>query len=219
MNVLKKVVKLWLLVGMIGLAAIFVLLALGYSSREVEKMDHLIISALTAYQPGELTRLFIWITNSAAKTNEWLSLLAFSVLFIIWRRQWLEPVVLTICLFTTRHGNFFLKDVYERERPSFHQLVEIGGYSFPSGHAMISAGFFGLLFYFLAINVKRTWARRLIAALGSLYILLVGLSRIYLGVHYPSDVVAGFLAGGSLLLLFIVLYQLAVFILWHERKN
>ncbi|MDN4525237.1 phosphatase PAP2 family protein [Fictibacillus fluitans] len=216
---MHKIIMLKLLVGMVGLAALFVLLALAYSSTKVENMDHLIISALTAYQPGELTRLFIWITNSAAKANEWLSLLIFSVFFIIWRRKWLEPAVLMISLFTIRYGNFFLKDVYERKRPSVHQLVEIGGYSFPSGHAMISAGFFGLLFYFLAHHINQTWAKRLVAVLGSLYIMLVGISRIYLGVHYPSDVAAGFLAGGCMLLLFIVIYQLAVFILWHERKS
>jgi undecaprenyl-diphosphatase len=138
-NILQKIFELKLLVGMVGLAALFVLLAHGYSSTEVEKVDHLIISALTAYQPGELTRLFIWITNSAAKANERRSLLIFSVFFILWRRQWLEPVLLMIYLFTIRYGNFYLKGVYERKRPSVHQLVEIGGFSFPSRHAMISA--------------------------------------------------------------------------------
>ena len=66
-------------------------------------------------------------------------------------------------------------------------------YSFPSGHALGSFCFFGILAWILAANVKSTMGKTAIYATAVLLILLIGLSRIYLGVHYPSDVLAGYI--------------------------
>ncbi|MED2972647.1 phosphatase PAP2 family protein [Fictibacillus sp. B-59209] len=216
---MKKSIHLPYVLGFLLLFIFFFLLAAVYREAGVKRLDQTVIDAVTAYQPHELTRAFIVITNSAARTNEFIVLAVFSAFSILWRRSWLEPVILGICLFVIRYGNAFLKGIYERKRPSLHRLVDIGGYSFPSGHAMISIGFFGLLFYLLVRQAKHSWVRHLLTVGGCVYIVLVGLSRVYLGVHYPSDVLAGFLAGGSLLLFFIVTYRLMISILKHERNS
>jgi undecaprenyl-diphosphatase len=92
--------------------------------------------------------------------------------------------------------NTLIKEILQRERPSLQHLVEAGGYSFPSGHAMISMGFFGMIFAIWAIERKiRGRSLFLPCVLGALLILLIGLSRVYLGVHFPTDIVGGYIAG------------------------
>lgn len=82
-------------------------------------------------------------------------------------------------------------------------LVEESGYSFPSGHSFVSIAFYGFLIY-LIINSKLKKQTKIVLSivLASL-ILLIGISRIYLGVHYPSDVTAGFIGGAIYLMIFI----------------
>ncbi|MCK9906483.1 phosphatase PAP2 family protein, partial [Frankia sp. Cpl3] len=81
-------------------------------------------------------------------------------------------------------------------RPSMHHLVEAGSYSFPSGHAMVSAAFYGMLGYLIWLNLRqRTKPAWYVVALTVLLIVAIGISRVYLGVHFPSDVIAGFAAG------------------------
>ncbi|UMY54059.1 MULTISPECIES: phosphatase PAP2 family protein [Paenibacillus] len=92
--------------------------------------------------------------------------------------------------------NTLIKEILQRERPSLQHLVEAGGYSFPSGHAMISMGSYGMIFAIWAIERKiRERSLFLPCVLGALLIILIGLSRIYLGVHFPTDIVGGYIAG------------------------
>lgn len=89
-------------------------------------------------------------------------------------------------------SNLILKGVFMRERPSDFFLIEETGYSYPSGHSMTSMCFYGFLIYLVW---KSTWKRGtkiILTILFSFIILMVGLSRIYLRVHYVSDVLAGF---------------------------
>lgn len=94
--------------------------------------------------------------------------------------------------------NEILKAVYHRVRPDFIWLVQANGYSFPSGHAMISVGFYGFLGYLVWLNLRQEQKvlRRLVPLLTALLVFGIGVSRLYMGVHYISDVTAGFLAGG-----------------------
>lgn len=89
--------------------------------------------------------------------------------------------------------NHFMKILFKRERPEINRLIEIGGYSFPSGHAMISLILYGLLAYIIYKSVNTKWVRNVIVGVIVILILLIGISRIYLGVHYFSDIVVGFL--------------------------
>lgn len=99
--------------------------------------------------------------------------------------------------------NFVLKLVFARERPIDINIITESGYSFPSGHSMVSAGMYG----FLAYNLWKSKIKNGCKVIGfiGLVILtfLIGLSRIYLGVHYTSDVIGGFVLGIAYLVLFI----------------
>jgi membrane protein DedA with SNARE-associated domain/membrane-associated phospholipid phosphatase len=93
--------------------------------------------------------------------------------------------------------DWLLKGLFQRPRPHFaHPLVVETSYSFPSGHAMESFVAYGMLAYF-AVLALRTWEARVAVVCGAaLLVVLIGFSRLYLGVHYFSDVIAGYAAGG-----------------------
>ena len=88
-----------------------------------------------------------------------------------------------------------LKNVFSRPRPDNPILREVSNFSFPSGHAMLSFTFYGLLIYLVWINVKTLWLRWILIVVLGLLILLIGSSRIYLRYHYATDVMAGFCLG------------------------
>ena len=89
-----------------------------------------------------------------------------------------------------------LKATYQRARPEpFFDLPPPESYSFPSGHALGSLCFYGILAWIVVRRIQDKRIKTAIAVLTAIFILLIGLSRVYLGVHYPSDVLAGFVAG------------------------
>ena len=98
--------------------------------------------------------------------------------------------------------NKILKHIVQRPRPTGHRIIDESGYSFPSGHSMVSAAFYGFLIYLIYKKVKNNYLKWGLIILLSLLIFLIGISRIYLGVHYTSDVLAGFLIALSYLIIF-----------------
>ncbi|MBC3538379.1 phosphatase PAP2 family protein [Rufibacter sediminis] len=108
--------------------------------------------------------------------------------------------------------NLILKYLFNRPRPLVPHLVDSYGLSFPSGHAMISASFYGLLIYLVWKSVEETPWRILLITLLSLLILFIGFSRVYLHVHYATDVLAGLAAGlGWVILALFVLNRMEKF--------
>ncbi|MEP7251708.1 MAG: phosphatase PAP2 family protein [Ginsengibacter sp.] len=90
---------------------------------------------------------------------------------------------------------FVLKLFFQRERPITPLLKAAKGFSFPSGHALMSVTFYGLLIFIALQTVKQLWLKWAITVFGIALIMTIGLSRVYLRVHYASDVLAGFCVG------------------------
>lgn len=88
--------------------------------------------------------------------------------------------------------NQLLKIIFQRERPIGYRLIEMGGYSFPSGHAMVSMAFYGLLIFIIDKVVRNKKLKIFLISLNVVLIILIGISRVYLGVHYLSDVITGY---------------------------
>ena len=99
--------------------------------------------------------------------------------------------------------NQLLKRILQRPRPTEFRIIEETGYSFPSGHSMVSMAFYGYLIYLIYKYVENRYVKWISIVLLSILICAIGVSRIYLGVHYTSDVLGGFLVSISYLILFI----------------
>ncbi|EFM13001.1 phosphoesterase PA-phosphatase related protein [Paenibacillus curdlanolyticus YK9] len=104
--------------------------------------------------------------------------------------------------------NTILKQLFQRTRPMAGRLVEAVGYSFPSGHSMAAFTLYGVLAYLLWKHMTLRGSRAILAGAGTLLVLLIGFSRIYVGVHYPSDVAGAYMASGAWLCVAIGLFRL-----------
>ena len=99
--------------------------------------------------------------------------------------------------------NQLLKRILQRPRPTEFRIIEETGYSFPSGHSMVSMAFYGYLIYLIYKYVKNKYIKVCLITLLSILICCIGISRIYLGVHYTSDVLGGFFISISYLIIYI----------------
>jgi undecaprenyl-diphosphatase len=109
--------------------------------------------------------------------------------------------------------NLILKMTFHRARPTINRIIDASGYSFPSGHSMAAFTLYGILSFLLWKHISSYRGRSLLIIISVLMIAMIGISRIYLGVHYPSDVLGGFLASGTWLILAIWTFQK-----YQERK-
>lgn len=118
--------------------------------------------------------------------------------FMYVKKHFWEGVMLVVSILGGDVIKGIFKNLLQRERPTFLRIVEETGYSFPSGHTMSVVTFYGMLAYLLWINFpQRKGLRWTIATVTPVIILLVGFSRIYLGVHFPTDVLGGLAVGGA----------------------
>ena len=99
--------------------------------------------------------------------------------------------------------NQLLKGILQRPRPTEFRIIEETGYSFPSGHSMVSMAFYGYLIYLIYKYIKNKYIKTSLIILLSILICCIGISRIYLGVHYTSDVLGGFFISISYLIIYI----------------
>ncbi|MFD2247564.1 phosphatase PAP2 family protein [Pontibacter ruber] len=128
-----------------------------------------------------------------------------TLIFSFWKGLRWHGLQVLVISFTCTLINQLLKHLFARARPT-GELQEVSGLSFPSGHAMIGGVFYGLLIYIVWLTVADKKRRWLLCIFLTLLILLIGFSRIYLRVHFATDVVAGYLMG--LLWLMLSLYLL-----------
>jgi len=154
------------------------------------EVDAQITHWLHAHATPGVTRYMLLITHVHGTTGA--SLLAVALaFFLLWKKEWYWLLALVIALPGGMLINVLLKQVFLRERPSFSDpILTLASYSFPSGHVAGATLFYGVLAAFLVSNL-RTWRLRAIIVLAAcVLVIVVGISRIYLGVHYFSDVVA-----------------------------
>ena len=101
--------------------------------------------------------------------------------------------------------NQIINFIMQRPRPTEFRIIEETGYSFPSGHSMVSLAFYGYLIYLIYKYINNKHLKRTLIIILSVLICIIGVSRIYLGVHYTSDVLGGFLISFAYLIIYIEL--------------
>ena len=115
------------------------------------------------------------------------------------RGRWRSALALVVAYAVTDATVAVVKLIVSRPRPDA-SLTEAGGFSFPSGHSAMSMAVYGCLAFALARACRGNLPRAAFALAGAGLVVLIGLSRIYLGVHYPSDVIAGWITGAAILI-------------------
>ncbi|WP_248510573.1 phosphatase PAP2 family protein [Sporosarcina sp. NCCP-2222] len=186
--------------------SIFAFIARGISKATIFQFDDTIISIVQGWESSWLTpimKAFTWIGS----TTVVLLLIAagFILLFYILKERMQAYLYLTVML-GTGALNQVLKMIFKRERPEIHRLIEIGGYSFPSGHTMMSFSLYAIIAYIVWRHTKSTFSRIASILFAIIMALSIAVSRIYLGVHYPSDVAGGMAASAFWLIVSISVY-------------
>ena len=130
-------------------------------------------------------------------------LIAITVILFILIKNKKIGVAITTNLVLVALLNQLLKNILQRPRPTEYRIIQETGYSFPSGHSMASMAFYGYLIYLIYKYVENKNIKWILITLLSILICSIGISRIYLGVHYTSDVLGGFLISISYLVIYI----------------
>ena len=185
-----------------GSFALLLFVLLGYMVKfypeQLVAFDSPIQTWLRGDLPISLTTFFKLVTSLIDPLGIiiWVSAL---VLFFLYKKWKIEAALLAGNL--VLHGILIklIKLLYQRSRPSILHLVEEGGYSFPSGHSMATAIVVGTLIIIVQQRMQNQQIKHLVQGLLLLFILTIMASRVYLGVHYPTDVIGGALMGFAIL--------------------
>ncbi|MFC5468372.1 phosphatase PAP2 family protein [Cohnella suwonensis] len=193
----------------LGIASllVFALIASLVGWRRIAWFDDRVIAAVQGRESDAVTsvmKFFSFIGSTAPVVV--LTAAAMLVLYVLLKHRgellFFAGVVVGSALL-----NVVLKLAFRRDRPTLHRLAEEAGYSFPSGHSMAAFSLYGVLVFLLWKHADARWARLLLVALGLGITVMIGISRIYLGVHYPSDVIGGYMASCAWLALCIAFYR------------
>lgn len=173
----------------------------------IQNIDTAVALWIELLRQPALTKFFVWITAWGDWLLVFILAIVFSVLFLWWKKPF---YILVLGLITI--GNqalvHFTKDFVGRSRPeNFLEFYNGSTASFPSGHAAIAVVFYGFLAYVFWREVKSKAVKTLWVLTGILLVILIGFSRIYLGVHFLSDVLVGYLFGLLWLLIGIYLNE------------
>ncbi len=174
---------------------LFTIISVCVLTGNIQCFDAYIYSKLQNIISNRITFFMAGITNMASSL--FICILCFLTLpffFIKQQKYSFYSAVILINICISSFLNVMLKNIFERARPEILQLVEVSGHSYPSGHSMAAMSFYGFLIYLIYKNVKSINHKLIttILLLLGVLIALIGLSRIYLGVHYASDVFGGF---------------------------
>ena len=193
-----------------GSFALLLFVILGYVVKfypeQLIPFDTSIQTAIRGDLPATLTVLFRTITHliDIPVIITWVLIVA----FIFYLKQWkLESYLMLGNLTLAGILIVTFKNIYQRPRPEIVHLVEEKGFSFPSGHSLAVTLMVGSLIVILSQRIKNSAWRKVVQILLSLYLVSVLVSRVYLGVHYPSDVIASLCVGLGVLFMEFPFYD------------
>ncbi len=207
------------LIIVVGGINIFVELTNTLNSDVITKYDAAITKYVISFRSPHLNKILQFITNLGDLYGYIVVTTICSLLFYFKFKNWCYVVQLVFVIIVSGLSNLALKEVINRARPTAEHLVSVQTLSYPSGHAMSATAFYGFLIYlcyFLKIN---KWLKGSLIFLCSFLIVSIGISRIYLGVHFPSDIAGGIIAGTIWLMFCVLIFNIIdLFRREEERK-
>jgi len=189
----------------------FVYLAKEMMRPNSQTLDISLSSLVYGLRTPWLTQIMIFITGLGAEFTIAAAILICSIL--IWEKHRQEGILFVITFISGLAANTVIKMLFQRPRPIIAPLIVETSYSFPSGHTMNAIIFYGLFAYLTFHFTGNKPISRIVILCSIVLIGLIGFSRVYLGVHYPSDVLAGYLAGLCWLITAILIRKTMIF---HE---
>jgi len=195
-NKLKKILLWQILIALfLTIISLLVFLKIGTEiiENEVLSFDSFISSIIYAFREPFITQIMLSITFFG--NTLFLSVLSLVFITYLFSKSRKDAYIFSGIFFSAVFVNVFLKLFFERPRPLDVSLIHENTFSFPSGHAMNSFVFYFAIAYFIYRETGNTKYFLTSIAITSLFVLFIGISRVYLGVHYPSDVIAGYIAG------------------------
>jgi len=178
------------------------LMANGYDSF-LKPLDNTIINFIQGLENPMLTSIYLNTTNIADMKQSTI-ITAIIVIILFASKFKREALFLTLTMGTCGIVMAFIKTIFNRPRPNIHRLVELNSLSFPSGHSTSATILYlSLALIFIKLMKKNTYTPILVAIVGILFIVS---SRIYLGVHYPTDTIAGMSLGSAIVLIYNLIY-------------
>ena len=191
------------LVSLIGFSSMAVLI----SGHKIMMFDQSIISFIQGFESPMLTSIMEFFTFIGSFPAVVVIFILASLFLYFGLKHRTELLLFGGVVIGTPIINGILKQFFHRTRPDLHRLIEISGYSFPSGHAMNAFAIYGILAFLLWRHIPTRLGRTALILISSIFILMIGTSRIYLGVHYPSDIIGGYFASGFWLAISIWFFQ------------
>ncbi|QNQ84023.1 phosphatase PAP2 family protein [Lactobacillus sp. PV037] len=190
----------------IGAGIIFIVWAICVATQQnfIHTFDKNIINIISNNNPTNLkiARSLTTLGNTSTIVVEAIILFISLLIFRHYRLAGLEAGIMIL----GNACNWVIKNLVKRPRPTVTHLVYADGYSFPSGHSLGSVTLFGSLFIITCILVKNKPLKFFLNILWVVFPLIIGYTRIYLHVHYPSDVLGGWLEGLSFVLIGYAIY-------------
>lgn len=183
---------------------IFIRLTRRVLSNEITLFDSNIIQTVHDMHSPFLTQVMKIITFLGGEI--FMSFAVIATILLLIRKHKKDALVFGFLLVFGLILNLLLKGVFQRARPDLFALVTETTYSFPSGHSMNATVFFLSLTYFIFRNTRNKKLGIALSIFSGIMVLLIGFSRVYLGVHFPSDVIGGF-AAGTLLFVAVLFFE------------
>ena len=146
-------------------------------------------------------------------------LIGLAIMITIFSKNKKTAFIIDLNLIIITIFNLILKNIIQRPRPEGYRLIAESGYSFPSGHSMISMAFYGLIIYMIWKTMKNKKLRNIVCVLITILVTLIGISRIYLGVHYASDVIGGFVVSIAYLIVYVSITKTILKIEREDNKK
>lgn len=195
---MKKIVKnKWFIFGLCSFM-FFLFLAFVWFKKDLY-FDELVYSLISKIKTDRMTSIVLLITSIGNPLS--FILITLILLVAIPNKKIAKNICLNLVLITIT--NYLIKLIVSRPRPIGINIIEEIGYSFPSAHAMVSVAFYGLLIFYILTYMKKKRLKYALSIMIGIMVFLVCMSRIYLGVHYASDVFAGIFLSLSYLILYI----------------